>query len=92
MYDQTRGDSSRWEQEGTNYEKDRLPYLVSGYAELVQEARREAGLQPAELASELGVPESDLTAVEQGRAARAGIGGSLIRALEERLDVELVEE
>jgi ribosome-binding protein aMBF1 (putative translation factor) len=92
MYDQTRGDSSRWEREGTNYEKDRLPYLVTGYADRVSEARQEAGLQRAELAAELGVDEADITAVEQGRAARAGVGGSLIGALEERLGVELVDE
>lgn len=86
------GDTSHWEEEGTDYEEDRLPYLASDYGAVVLEARQNAGLQREELAEELGVSESDLLAVEQGRATRAGVGGSLIAALEERLDVELSEE
>ncbi|SDC50359.1 multiprotein-bridging factor 1 family protein [Natrinema hispanicum] len=84
-------DSEHWESEGTNYDDDPLPYLVSGYGEAVVEARREAGLQRAELAEELDAPETDILAVEQGRATQAGIGGGLITALEERLDVTLSE-
>jgi len=30
--------------------------------------------------------------VEDGRAATAGVGGSVVRALEERLGVEIVDE
>ncbi|PSP47996.1 transcriptional regulator, partial [Halobacteriales archaeon QH_6_66_25] len=45
-----------------------------------------------ELAGELGVDESDLLALEQGRATQAGVGGSVVRAAEEFLDVDLVEE
>jgi ribosome-binding protein aMBF1 (putative translation factor) len=85
-------DTSEWEQEGTDYESDPLPYLVTDYGGAVTEARQEEGLQIDELAEDLGVPEDDLLAVEQGRAARAGIGGSLVEALEERLDVDLVED
>ncbi|MFC6989497.1 multiprotein-bridging factor 1 family protein [Haloplanus sp. GCM10025708] len=92
MYDATRGDSSRWEEEGTDYEKDRLPYLVSNYGDRVEEARQEAGLTADELAAELDVAEDDVLAVEQGRAARSNVGGSVVRALEERLDVLLAEE
>jgi ribosome-binding protein aMBF1 (putative translation factor) len=86
------GDSSHWEEEGTDYEEDRLPYLVDDYGKVVIEARQDAGLQREELAEELGVRESDLLAVEQGRATKAGIGGSVIAALEERLDVALSEQ
>ncbi|QLK26452.1 multiprotein-bridging factor 1 family protein [Natrinema zhouii] len=85
------GDSKHWESEGTNYDDDQLPYLVSDYGETLVEARRDAGLQREELADELGAPEKDLLAVEQGRATQAGIGGGLIEALEERLDVTLAE-
>lgn len=85
------GDSSHWESEGTNYDDDQLPYLVSNYGERVTAARQELGLKQLELADELGVPEKDVLAVEQGRANRAGVGGSLISALEERLDVTLSE-
>jgi ribosome-binding protein aMBF1 (putative translation factor) len=92
LYDKQKGDSSRWEREGTNYEKDRLPYLVSGYGGMVEEARQAAGLQLGDLATELDVDEADLLAVEQGRASRAGVGGSVIRALEERLELRLVDE
>lgn len=80
-----------WEK-GTDYEDDPLPYLVRGYGDRLKEARQEAGLQIDELAAELEVDEDDLIAVEQGRAARANVGGSLIRTLEERLDIELAEE
>ncbi|MFB6090699.1 MAG: multiprotein-bridging factor 1 family protein [Halobellus sp.] len=92
MYDRAKGDSSHWEESGTDYEGDRLPYLVSGYGERVEAARQEAGLTTEELAAELDADEADVVAVEQGRATRAGVGGSLVRALEERLDVELVDE
>ncbi|MBZ6495876.1 helix-turn-helix domain-containing protein [Natrinema longum] len=85
------GDSKHWESEGTNYDDDPLPYLISDYGEALVEARREAGLQREELADELGAPETDILAVEQGRATQAGVGGGLIEALEERLDVTLAE-
>lgn len=89
--DARKGDPERWQQ-GTDYEDDPLPYLVSEYGERVAEARQKAGLQPAELAADLGVTEADVVAVEQGRATRAGIGGSLITELEDRLDVRLTED
>jgi ribosome-binding protein aMBF1 (putative translation factor) len=92
MYDAGRGDSSHWETEGTDYEADRLPYLVSGYGDVVEDARQAAGLTAAELAAELDADEEDVLAVEQGRATRAGVGGSLVRELEARLDVTLTEE
>ena len=55
-------------------------------------ARQEVGLQPDELAAELSVAEDDLVAVEQGRAARANVGGSVVEAIEAQLDVEIVDE
>jgi ribosome-binding protein aMBF1 (putative translation factor) len=91
LYDQTRGDASHWES-GTDYEDDQLPYLVADYGDVAAAARREAGLTVEELATELDVEESDVDAVEQGRATRAGVGGSLVRALEERFGIELVDE
>lgn len=92
VYDAGTGDSSHWEKHGTDYEDDRLPYLVSGYGARTEAARQEAGLTVEELSEELGLEEDDVLAVEQGRAARANVGGSVIRALEERLDAELVDE
>jgi ribosome-binding protein aMBF1 (putative translation factor) len=92
IYDASRGNTKRWEEEGTDYESDRLPYLVSGYGDRVEAARQDAGLTVAELAAELGADEDDVLAVEQGRATRAGVGGSLVRAVEERLGVDLVDE
>ncbi|WP_129116402.1 helix-turn-helix domain-containing protein [Halegenticoccus tardaugens] len=91
LYDAQKGDPTRWEEKGTNYEEDRLPYLVSGYGSVVERARREEGLTPGELAKDLGVDEEAVLAVEQGRATRAGVGGSVVRRLEERLDVTLAE-
>jgi ribosome-binding protein aMBF1 (putative translation factor) len=80
-----------WVEDGTDYESDALPYLVSDYGERVERARREAGFQRDELAETLGAEENDLLAVEQGRATQADVGGSVIRALEDYLDVGLVE-
>jgi len=80
-----------WE-DGADYDDDQLPYLVSDYGQRVTDARQDAGLQTEELAEELDADESDLIAVEQGRATKAGVGGSLIEALEAELDVELVDE
>jgi ribosome-binding protein aMBF1 (putative translation factor) len=92
MSDAGGGDSSHWEEEGTDYEADRLPYLVSDYGARVEQARQEAGYQRDELAAELDVDENVLLAVEQGRATRAGVGGSVVRALEAELGVDLVDE
>ncbi|MEM4782663.1 MAG: multiprotein-bridging factor 1 family protein [Halalkalicoccus sp.] len=91
LRDAQSGDSTRWEEEGTNYDSDPLPYLVSGYSDRLREARQDAGLQINELAASLDVSEEQIMAVEQGRAARAGVGGSLIAELESELDVELAE-
>jgi ribosome-binding protein aMBF1 (putative translation factor) len=91
VMDAASGDSTHWEEEGTDYEGDRLPYLVDDYGARVTEARQEAGYQRGELAAEMDVDENDLLAVEQGRATSAGVGGSLIRALEAELDVDLTE-
>jgi ribosome-binding protein aMBF1 (putative translation factor) len=90
--DARKGDPKRWEEQGTDYDEDPLPYLVRGYGDRLAEARQSAGLGTDELAAELGVDEADVLAVEQGRATRAGVGGSFIRALEERLNVELAEQ
>ena len=92
MYDAVTGDSKHWEEEGTNYEGDRLPYLVPNYGDRVQEAREEADHSIEDLAEELEVDDSDLEAVEDGRATRADVGGSVIRALEDELDIEIVDE
>jgi ribosome-binding protein aMBF1 (putative translation factor) len=92
IYDASRGNTKRWEQEGTDYEEDRLPYLVSGYGDRVEAARQGAGLTVEELAAELDADDDDVLALEQGRATRAGLGGSLVRAVEERLGIDLVDE
>ena len=92
VYDAATGDSAHWEAEGTDYEDDRLPYLVSGYGDSAREARQDAGLTVEELADELDVDEDHVLAVEQGRAATANIGGSVVRAIGDRLDVDLVDE
>ncbi|AQL41503.1 transcriptional regulator [Halorientalis sp. IM1011] len=85
------GDSTHWEEGGTDYEDDQLPYLVTDYGKRLTSARQDAGLQLEELAEELDIDESDLLAVEQGRATQAGVGGSVISKLEDRLDVDLAE-
>ncbi len=86
------GDSEHWEKEGAGYDDDQLPYLVPGYGDRLEAARQDAGLQREELATELGAREADILAIEQGRATQAGVGGSLIETLEDRLDVTLSEE
>lgn len=86
------GDSTHWEQEGTDYQDDPLPYLVRDYGEKLSEARQSAGVRPDELAGELGVTEADVLAVEQGRANHANVPGSLIEAIEKRLNVQLSED
>lgn len=90
--DARKGDPDYWVEHGTDYEGDQLPYLVSGYGETVQEARQDAGMTVEELAETIDASVDDIEAVEQNRASRAGVGGSVIRSLEEELGVELVEE
>ncbi len=92
MYDQVTGDSTHWEEGGTEYESDQLPYLVSDYGKQAESARQQAGLTVEELATELGIEKAEIMAVEQGRATRAGIGGTVIRTLESRLSVTLRQE
>lgn len=92
MYDAATGDSEHWEKEGTDYEEDQLPYLVSGYGDRAEQARQDAGYTVEELAETLDVAEDDLLAVEQSRAATAGVGGSVVEKLERELDVDLVDE
>ena len=92
MYDAATGGSDRWEAEGTSYEDDQLPYLVADYGDRATEARQAAGLTVDELAADLDVDERDLLAIEDGRAATATVGGSVVRALADRLDVTLVDE
>lgn len=90
LQDAQRGDT-HWAEQGTHYDDDPLPYLSSNYGQTVESARQAAGLRIDELAAELGVSEDELLAVEQGRAARAGIGGSLITALEEKLEIDITD-
>jgi ribosome-binding protein aMBF1 (putative translation factor) len=92
MIDRSKADADRWVREGTNYEADALPYLVDGYAEVVQAARADAELSVVELAELAAVDASSLRSVEAGRAASDEVGGSVIRALEDALDVRLVDE
>ena len=91
VYDATRGDSTHWES-GADYDEDQLPYLRSDYDDALTGARQAAGYQLSELAAELDIDESDLLALEQGRAIQAGVGGSVVRAIEKSLDVELADE
>ncbi len=90
LHDASRRDASHWES-GADYDDDQLPYLVDGYGDRFTEARQDAGLQLDELAAELGVEEKNLLALEQERAAQAGLGGSIVAAVEEFLEVELAE-
>jgi|SRR5699024_8318065 len=92
LADARTGDSTRWEREGTNYDDDQLPYLVSGYGDRTTAAREDVGVGIEDLADEHDLDANDIRAVEAGEAARAGVGGSVIAALEDRLDVTLVEE
>ena len=90
MHDAQQGDASHWES-GADYDDDHLPYLVKDYGQRLTEARQDAGLQLEELAAEAGVDETDLLALEQGRATQANVGGSVVGALEAYLDIELAE-
>lgn len=90
VHDAASNDPSHWE-DGADYDDDQLPYLVPNYGDRLTAARQEAGLQLEELAGELDLDTADVLAVEQGRATQAGVGGSVIGALEAFLDVELAE-
>ncbi|MFB6220951.1 MAG: multiprotein-bridging factor 1 family protein [Halolamina sp.] len=77
--------------ENTDYDDDSLPYLVSGYGDVAKEARQDEGLTVEEVAERIDADEEDVLAVEEGRATRAGVGGSVVGKLEELFDVELAE-
>lgn len=92
LADAQKGDPDYWVEHGTEYERDQLPYLISGYGDTLQDARQDAGLTVEEVADQLDVSVDQIEAVEQNRASRAGVGGSVIRALEEEFEIDLVEE
>lgn len=89
VHDATKGDSSHWES-GADYDDDQLPYLVEDYDEVITSTRQDAGYQLEELADELNIQDSELLALEQGRATQAGVGGSVVASLESFLEIELV--
>ena len=91
IHDAAKPDSSHWES-GADYDDDQLPYLVSDYDARITSARQDAGFQLEELAVELDIDERELLALEQGRATQAGVGGSVVAAVEEFLDIEIVDE
>lgn len=91
VYDAAKGDSTHWES-GADYDEDQLPYLRADYDDRLTETRQQAGYQLAELAEELGIDEADLLALEQGRATQANVGGSVVAAVEDFLDIQLVED
>lgn len=91
VHDAAKGDSSHWES-GADYEDDQLPYLVAGYDDVLTNARQDAGYQLEELAEELEIEDSDLLALEQGRATQAGVGGSVVAVLEDFLEIQLVKD
>ena len=91
VFDAAKDNSTDWES-GADYDDDQLPYLVSDYDNRLTESRQQAGYQLGELAEELDADESDLLALEQGRAIQAGVGGSIVTAAEEFLGVELIDE
>ena len=91
MADASKNDPDYWLEHGTDYEGDQLPYLRSGYGDMVESARQDAGFTIEELAEKIEVAVESLEAVEQNRATRAGVGGSVIRALEDALSIELTE-
>ena len=90
LMDSSRGSDTDWV-EGAEYDEDSLPYLVSGYGSVVTQARQDAGLTTEEVADELEIDEADLLAVEEGRATRADVAGSVIAKLEDRFGIELAE-
>ena len=92
LADAAKADPDYWVEHGTDYETDRLPYLVPGYGDVAQSARQEAGLTIEELAEAIEMDVSDIEAIEQNRAARGGVGGSVVSAIEEELGVDLIEE
>lgn len=91
MADAGQNDPGYWVEHGTDYEGDQLPYLISGYGDTVRNARQDAGHTIEELAETIDVPVESLEAVEQGRATRAGVGGSVIQGIEDELDIELTD-
>lgn len=88
--DDARAGGTDWV-DGAEYEGDPLPYLVRGYDTRLANARAAADLGTADLAEELDAAERDIVAIEEGRATSAGVGGSLITAIESRLDITLTE-
>lgn len=91
VYDAATGDSTHWEEEGTNYEADQLPHLVSDYNERVGSARKAAELSIEELAQRLELNPADIEAVEEANALQADVGGSVVHALEDEFDIEIID-
>lgn len=77
--------------EGVSYGNTETPYMQTNYAETFKTALTENDLTKEEIADELGIPLSDLDAIEDGNVLNEEVGGKVIETVEELLDCELAE-
>lgn len=85
-------DTSHWEANGTNYDKDKLPYMTTNYGSKMKTARQEHGLTQEELAERIQVEPQDIELMESGQIRSTDIQGSHVAAIEEKLKIRLSDQ
>lgn len=84
---------SSWAEQGLNYEgEDKVPYLVPNYGSIVQEKREEKGWSLEKLSEESDVGTGVIQIIEQNQASSESIKESLIKSIEDTLEVTIREE
>lgn len=91
-YTITDPDSSWVEEDRPDYGNARTPYMVSDYAERLNDSLRSKDMSLGELSEETGVKIESVEAVSEGEALSEDITAEEISVIAEHLNVELVED
>lgn len=78
--------------EDVEYGNTRTPYLVSDYDSILQEALQSHDITPETVTEEVGVPTDSVNSLLDNNATSDGVGKKEIEAIEEMLDIELIDQ
>lgn len=78
--------------EEVEYGNTKTPYLVSGYDEILENALEEQNISPEDISEETGVPTESVESLLEHNAMSDEIGRQEIEAVEEIVDIELIDK
>lgn len=77
--------------EEVEYGNTRTPYLISDYDRILQDALESADMTPEAIHEEVGVPVDSIESLLNNAAMSDEVGRKEIEAVEEVLDIELID-